>query len=140
MPRFFMSASTLALAFVALPTGVAAQTDTATEEDVVVVKMVDKSATEFAFEPATVTVSPGQTIRFVQEGVQPHNVEFRDPPPEASLDDVLMGPFLVQRGQTYEVIVDDRFIEGSYPYVCTPHEAMGMKGTIVVEVPSGPDR
>lgn len=140
MPRFFMSASTLALAFVALPTGVAAQTDVATEEDVVVVKMVDKSATEFAFEPATVTVSPGQTIRFVQEGMQPHNVEFRDPPSGASLDDVLMGPFLIRKGQTYELTVDDRFTEGSYPYVCTPHEAMGMKGTIVVEVPSGPDR
>lgn len=122
-----------------LPAGAAAQTAVGGEE-VVVVKMVEKSATRFAFEPATVTVAPGQTIRFVQEGIQPHNVEFRDPPSGASLDDILTGPFLVQRGQTYDVIVDDRFTEGTYPYVCTPHEAMGMKGTIVVEGSSSPGR
>ncbi len=43
-----------------------------------------------------------------------------------------MGPFLTVKGQVYEVVIDGRFAEGAYRYVCTPHEAMGMKGAITV--------
>lgn len=111
--------------------------------DTVVVKMVEKSATSYAFEPAAVTVHPGDRIRFVQTGVVPHNVEFRSPPAGAQLDGRKMGPFLTTKGQTYEVVIDDAFVAGDYPYVCTPHEPMGMVGTIEVTAPaddSAPDR
>lgn len=101
--------------------------------DIVVVRMLDKSPTSYAFEPSLVTVTPGQTIRFVQQGEVPHNVEFKDAPPGARLDDARMGPFLTSKGEAYELRVDDRFSAGTYDYVCTPHAAMGMKGTIVVD-------
>lgn len=110
-----------------------AEARTTAEADVVVVRMLDKSATRYVFEPSRITVTPGQTIRFVQEGDVPHNVEFKDAPAGARIDDVQMGPFLTRKGEAYEVRIDGRFSGGSYDYVCTPHVAMGMKGTIVVE-------
>jgi len=110
-----------------------AEAQTAAEAGVVVVRMIEKSATSYAFEPSTITVAPGQTIRFVQGGMVPHNVEFRDAPSGARIDDLKMGPFLIQAGDAYEVLIDERFSGGSYDYVCTPHEAMGMRGAIVVE-------
>ncbi|MEX0892163.1 MAG: plastocyanin/azurin family copper-binding protein [Gemmatimonadota bacterium] len=100
---------------------------------VIEVKMVDKSPTSFAFEPANVTVRPGDVLRFRQIGAMPHNVEFREPPEGADLDSIQVGPFLVTRGQVYELKIDERFVAGQYPFVCTPHEQMGMTGLLKVE-------
>jgi plastocyanin len=44
-----------------------------------------------------------------------------------------MGRYLTQVGETYEFLIDEHFAAGTYDYVCTPHEALGMTGTIVVE-------
>ena len=63
----------------------------------------------------------------------PHNVEFRDLPAGTNLGAAAMGPFLLTAGETYEVTIDDRFAPGTHKYVCTPHEIMGMVGTITVE-------
>ena len=101
--------------------------------DVVIVRMVDKSATQFVFEPESVTVSPGQTIRVVQTGSVPHNVEFKDGPGSTALGADAMGPFLLSAGETYEITIDERFAIGTHKYVCTPHEMMGMIGTVTVE-------
>ncbi|MEE8558941.1 MAG: plastocyanin/azurin family copper-binding protein, partial [Myxococcota bacterium] len=57
-----------------------AQEGAAQKPRTVVVKMVD-----FAFEPATLTVSVGDTVRFVQTTTSPHNVEFRTVPEGAEL-------------------------------------------------------
>lgn len=103
------------------------------EGNTVVVKMVDKSATEFAFEPANVVVKPGDVVRFVQTVATPHNVEFKDVPAGATLGVERMGPFLVQPNDTYEVPIGAGFKAGTYKFVCTPHEMMGMMGSITVE-------
>lgn len=110
-----------------------AHAQTTPTDDVVLVEMVEKSATQYAFQPARVTVAPGQVLRFVQTGAVPHNVEFKDTPDGARLDGIRMGPFLMGRGETYEVPIDERFADGVYDYVCTPHVMMGMKGEIVVD-------
>ncbi len=110
-----------------------ANAQTTPTDDVVVVEMVEKSATEYAFQPARVTVAPGQVVRFVQTGAVPHNVEFKDTPEGARLDAIRMGPFLMGRGESYEVPIDERFADGVYDYVCTPHVMMGMSGEIVVD-------
>lgn len=99
---------------------------------VVVVKMVDVSTTEYRFEPADVTVHPGDTVRFEQTGSMSHNVEFREVPAESQLGDRQMGPYLTAPGETYDVVIDARFTDGVHKYVCTPHETLGMKGTITV--------
>lgn len=99
---------------------------------VVTVRMLDKSATEYLFEPAQVTVNPGDIVRFVQTGNMPHNVEFRDVPDNAALGDGKTGPYLTAPNQTYDVAIDERLPKGTYGFVCVPHEPMGMKGTIIV--------
>lgn len=106
--------------------------------------------TDFAFHPARVTVRTGDTVRFVQATNTPHNVEFRQVPDGAQLGDEYVvpveeigtspatypphrnGPYLLHEGETYEFVVTDAFTAGSYDYVCTPHEAMGMTATLVV--------
>lgn len=103
---------------------------------VVVVKTVDISATSFAFDPADITVIPGDTVRFTQTTATPHNVEFRAVPAGTNLGAARMGPFLTSAGATYDVVIDARFATGVHNYVCTPHEAMGMQGTIAVATPA----
>jgi plastocyanin len=129
--RTIAAAVTIVAGFAAHNTVLAQRADDV--DDVVIVRMVDKSATAYVFEPESVTVVPGQTIRFVQTGVVPHNVEFRDGPDGTALGADAMGPFLLSAGETYEVIIDERFAIGTHKYVCTPHEIMGMVGTVTVE-------
>ena len=99
---------------------------------VVEVKMIDVSATQFAFSPAKITVKRGDTVRFTQVRVNAHNVEFRGFPAGVDLGDVRVGPYLLAADQVYEVKIDARFAPGTYDYVCTPHATMGMTGQIIV--------
>lgn len=98
----------------------------------VVIRMIDKSTAEWRFEPEEVTVSPGDTVRWVQDDIVPHNVEFKETPKGAKLGEAMLGPFLLTRGDAYELVIDDRFAAGSYPYVCTAHFALGQKGVLTV--------
>jgi len=131
MRRARIAPSLLTLAF--LPVVIAARAvQPPRAPKVVVVKAIDVSPTEFKFEPAAITVLPGDTVRFTQTTATPHNVEFRAVPAGTNLGSAKMGPFLVAAGATYDVVIDARFATGVHNYVCTPHEMMGMKGTITV--------
>jgi len=99
---------------------------------VVEIRMVDVSTTEYRFVPSDVTVSPGDTVRFRQTGRMPHNVDFRDVPAGSRLSAAKAGPYLIKTGETYDLVIDSRFAGGRHAYVCTPHEAFGMKGTLTV--------
>lgn len=97
-----------------------------------IVKMVDVSDTSYLFEPSEITVKPGDTVRFEQTSSTPHNVEFREMPEGSSPGDQMMGPYLDTPGDTYDVVIDDRFVAGEHNFVCTPHEFFGMIGKIIV--------
>lgn len=99
---------------------------------VVIVKIVEVSATSYRFEPAEVTVLPGDTVRFVQTSAMPHNVEFTKTATGSKLGAARVGPFLTVLNQTYDVVIDTRFPSGQYRYICTPHVSLGMRGTISV--------
>ena len=81
-------------------------------------------STNFRFTPASVTISEGETVRFLWNGeLLPHNaVEtnglFDSGEPSRNVD----YSFIFEVGSN-----------GTYEYVCEPHEDMGMVGTIVVE-------
>ncbi len=105
---------------------------TADDDNVIVVKMIEESTAVWRFEPADITVRAGNVIRFVQEDIMPHNVEFKSVPKEAQIDDIRMGRFLLTKGEVYEIEIDERFEIGLYKYVCTPHAPLGMVGTITV--------
>ncbi len=98
---------------------------------VVEVKMV-KQGSSYAFSPASVTVQPGDTIRWIQASDAPHNVQFDSWAKGARIGSVRMGPYLTSPGQSYQLVVDQRFTPGTYAYECTPHGAMGMKATLTV--------
>jgi plastocyanin len=94
--------------------------------------MTDAGGGQWRFMPDAVTASPGDTVRYVLDDVIPHNVEFKDVPPGTELGAAAMGPFLLRKGETYDVAIDGRFAPGRHRFVCTPHEIMGMVGTLEV--------
>ncbi len=98
----------------------------------VIVKMVDKSAAQWRFEPSEFIVMPGDTVRFVQEDIVPHNVEFTKSPKASRIDNLRMGPFLMTLGETYDVVISENFVAGTYKFVCTPHRSLRMVGEMTV--------
>lgn len=100
---------------------------------VIEVQMLDDGG-EMRFEPESIEVRRGDVVRFVQRGMMPHNVEFvRNTAPDGvDLDDLWSGGYLTARAETYDVEIDDRFADGRYDYICAPHAALGMKGSLTV--------
>ena len=96
------------------------------------VTMVDKPGGHFAFEPATFFAQRGDTVRFVQSSTAPHNVHFKKTPKGAKLGSAAVGPYVIAAGSTYNLVVDARFVDGTYDFVCDPHESVGMQGTMTV--------
>jgi plastocyanin len=82
---------------------------------------VDVSAIDkVGFKPKTINVAPGTTVRWVNQGKEPHTVTSRD----GLFDSGPMSP-----GGTFSVTFQR---PGTYHYFCRPHEKVGMVGTIVV--------
>ena len=110
---------------------------------VVEVKMTGNGSTRAAFEPSTITVPAGATVRFTNVAGGPHNITFwADSVPAggaAALNagmkntvDNLSGPFLTQPNETYEVSFANA-PKGTYKGFCTPHLTLGMKISITVQ-------
>ena len=110
---------------------------------VVEVKMTGNGTTQAAFDPATVTIKPGTTVRFINVSGGPHNVAFyADSVPKGATDALkkgmpnpmgdLIGPFLTQPNEKYDVSFAGA-PAGTYKAYCMPHVALGMKMTITVK-------
>ncbi|MFB6084105.1 MAG: halocyanin domain-containing protein [Halorientalis sp.] len=79
---------------------------------------------KFAFDPAAVHVDAGATVRWKWTGDHgAHNVVSAGDGPLDS------GPPVGDPGVHYEYTFE---ADGIYPYRCRPHQALGMKGAIVV--------
>lgn len=99
----------------------------------IVVKLVEVPGPKpYAFEPATFTARQGDTLRFVQEASVMHNVHFKTEPKGAKLGGAAMSQYLTAKGQTYVLVVDSRFTDGTYEIVCDPHEMVGMHAFLTV--------
>jgi Plastocyanin len=97
----------------------------------------------YRFEPADITIKSGDAIDFVMISGGPHNVAF-DPATvpadskaqlDANMDNKiseLSSPMLMNPNEHY-VISFGGVKPGKYDFHCTPHLAMGMKGTITVQ-------
>ena len=107
------------------------------------VKMVG-DAKGYRFEPANIMVKPGDGIKFITVSGGPHNVAF-DPatvPADSKAQlDANIGPdkmgelsSAMKMNPGESIIVSFGNIKpGTYPYHCTPHLAMGMKGVVTVQ-------
>jgi plastocyanin len=100
--------------------------------EVVTVSMTD----EDAFKPPSITISAGTTVRWTNASKDEHTVT-DDPKVASDAEDVSMPqgarPFnsgKIKPGGTFEQTFT---VPGTYKYVCEPHEAMDMKGSIVVK-------
>lgn len=89
------------------------------------------------FQPKKLTIKPGDTIKWVNNKVPPHNVVFdgaKNPAKSADLakalshKKLLMGP-----GDTYETKFPADAAPGEYPFYCEPHRGAGMQGVITVQ-------
>jgi plastocyanin len=104
----------------------------------IVIKLVEIPGNRmpFAFEPASFTAQPGDTLEFVQFANTMHDVHFKTEPKGARLGSAAVSPYLVAKGQIYKIVVDSRFAVGTYELVCDPHEMLGMHGMLTVVAPS----
>ena len=87
-------------------------------------KVVTVDSTNLRFSPDTITLKEGDTVRFFWSGeLLPHNaVE------DSGLFDT--GEPSTEVDYTYTFSFGEN---GTYEYVCEPHEDLGMVGTIIVE-------
>lgn len=97
----------------------------------------------YRFEPATLTIKSGDAVTFTMVNGGPHNVSF-DPSTtpadsKAQLDAnmpqkmaELSSPLLMNPNESYTISFAG-VKPGDYPFHCTPHLAMNMKGVITVQ-------
>ncbi len=122
----------------AAPAGAAAAITGTTHE----VKMVGDEK-GYRFEPADIKVKAGDGIKFIMVSGGPHNVAFdpatipADVKPQLSANmpnqqGELSSPLFTNPNEAYTISFAN-VKPGQYPFHCTPHLAMGMKGTITVE-------
>lgn len=140
-PRTLLTLAAAALAAAALP-GTRARADAAPPPAVHQVRMVMDGSTA-RFEPAALTIRPGDQVRFTTVSGGPHNVAFdaarvtgaaRAALSAGMPDQIapLSGPFVINAGDNYTVSFAG-VPAGRYEISCLPHLAMGMKGVITVQ-------
>ncbi|MCH2566194.1 MAG: plastocyanin [Prochlorococcus sp. ALOHA_A2.0_51] len=77
-----------------------------------------------AFEPSSITIQEGDTIKFVNNNLAPHNAVFEGHD-ELSHSDLAFAP-----GESFE---ETFTTAGTYDFYCEPHRGAGMVGKVTVE-------
>jgi plastocyanin len=106
------------------------------------VKMIG-DATGYRYDPKDITIKQGDGIKWTVVSTAPHDVSFwaDSLPPgtagalQANMTNTLsplVGPLLMNVGDTYTMSFAG-VPPGTYKYYCTPHLALGMRGTITVQ-------
>lgn len=83
------------------------------------------------FDPEELTIKSGDTVKWVNNKLAPHNAVFDS----SKLDDAVATKLshkqlVFSPGESYQSTFDE---PGVYPYYCEPHRGAGMVGTITVE-------
>jgi plastocyanin len=99
-------------------------------------------ATGYRYEPANITVKAGDGIKFVVVSTPPHNVAFDPATIPADVRDQLFAnmpnsqdgssPMLMNANEEWTLSLGN-IKPGKYPFFCTPHLAMNMRGEITVQ-------
>ncbi|MGH7677636.1 MAG: cupredoxin domain-containing protein [Gemmatimonadaceae bacterium] len=95
----------------------------------------------YRFEPAALTVKVGDGVRWTMVSGQPHNVQFENVAADAKGQLMtnmpnqlteLGSPILLNQNEKYEMTFNG-VKPGKYDYICSPHLANNMKGSITVQ-------
>jgi plastocyanin len=95
----------------------------------------------YRYEPADLTVKVGDGVKWVMVSGAPHNVQFENVPADAKtqlsanmpnqLTD-LSSPLLLNTNEEYQMSFAG-VKPGKYNYICTPHLANNMRGSVTVQ-------
>ena len=106
------------------------------------VKMIG-DAQGYRFEPANITIKAGDGIKFTTVSGGPHNVAFDPATVPADVQGQLDANISEKMGQLSSALKTNagesvtvsfaNIKAGKYPFHCTPHLALGMKGEITVQ-------
>lgn len=104
--------------------------------ETVTVKMGSDSGM-LMFEPANITIHSGDTVKWINNKLPPHNIMFDEknvPGANKELATKLShSQLLFSPGESYEVTFTSDLPAGPYTYFCAPHRGAGMVGKITVE-------
>jgi plastocyanin len=85
---------------------------------------------QYVYEPAELTVAPGESVTWSWASAN-HNVVPSSQPDDANWSGTEGGASeTYDDGYTYEYTFET---PGTYEYYCSPHEGLGMIGTVVVD-------
>jgi plastocyanin len=87
----------------------------------------------YYFEPSSLTIQPGDTVTFVNAQEDMHDVMFDVVP--KNVDAMIMAPMQGKAGEKWSYTFT---VPGTYHFHCHPHQALGMKGTLIVGRASKP--
>jgi plastocyanin len=106
------------------------------------VKMIG-DAQGYRFDPANITIKAGDGIKFTTVSGGPHNVAFDPATVPADVQPQLDANIPEKMGQLSSALKTNagesvtisfaNIKPGKYPFHCTPHLALGMKGEITVQ-------
>lgn len=87
--------------------------------------VVEVTMTNYAFTPSDLTIEPGTTVRWVNETSMFHTItpDGHSEWSEGSVNTM---------GETFTYTFGT---EGSFPYYCSPHQSLGMVGSVTVAAP-----
>lgn len=81
-----------------------------------------------AFQPAEVTIKVGDTVKWVNNKLAPHNVVFDSSAPNA--EQLSHKGLAFAAGESFDITFSE---PGEYKYYCEPHRGAGMNGTVIVK-------
>lgn len=83
------------------------------------------------FEPSSLTIKEGDTVKWVNNKMSPHNVVFDNSKvPEEVATKMSHKSMVFSPGESYESTFAQA---GEYSYYCEPHRGAGMIGKVIVQ-------
>ncbi|WP_071518721.1 plastocyanin [Geitlerinema sp. PCC 9228] len=86
------------------------------------------------YVPSEIDIQPGDTIKFINNKIPPHNVIFdpADMPAPELADQLSHKGLMYAAGDSFEVTFPEDAPAGKYGFYCQPHRGAGMVGQVIV--------
>lgn len=102
-------------------------------EEHIVQVITDNDNGTVSFSPKTLTIKLGDTVTWINQNDGLHNViTYPDGYPNGASG--FESPYMERKGEQWSYTFKSK---GTYQYHCIPHIFMGMRGVVVVEIPTG---